>query len=258
MLPHVAGLDVGFSTKRKSTGFGWYRDGVICLGHDFRPQACDLLLNQKPFDVIAVDGPVLPKAAAGTAPREVERIFSSGAFARRCKPGMSHWGVGYRLRTAAAEAGNCLCVGAPIDDVRFTVPRVVEGAIIEAFPNAFLGVCLEEQCYERPKKLRRGQKFDWLYDQWMERNVLERVISFLPGDATSLADCFARTKHHDERAALVCVLTALFAAVGNCVAVGCDATGWFFLPPREAWAPWAWRELESLLASGKYAVKIAP
>lgn len=256
MLPNVAGVDVGFSTTRKSTGVGWYRDGKICLNHDFRRPACDLILNRKPFDVIAIDGPVLPKTAPENVLRAVERLFGSGAFARRCKPGMSHWGFGQNLRKAAAEAAAYLSAAVPINAALPAMPRVVDGAIIEAFPNAFLGVCLAEQCYEQMDKLRRGQKFDWLYHQWIERKICDRVTALLPDDATKLADCFTRTKHHDERAALVCVLTALFAAVGNYVAVGNDAAGWFFLPPIEVWAPWAEQELERLVATGKFAVDI--
>jgi hypothetical protein len=40
---------------------------------------------------------------------------------------------------------------------------------------------------------------------------------------------------HDERAALVCALSALGVAVGRFVAVGAQEDGWVMLPPREEW-----------------------
>jgi hypothetical protein len=44
---------------------------------------------------------------------------------------------------------------------------------------------------------------------------------------------------HDVRAALVCLLTVGFAVRGNAVVVGDPARGWFWLPPRKFWQPWA-------------------
>jgi len=52
------------------------------------------------------------------------------------------------------------------------------------------------------------------------------------------ARCEAETDH-DIRAALVCLLTAAFAATGDGVVVGREVDGYFFLPPTNFWEEWA-------------------
>ena len=54
---------------------------------------------------------------------------------------------------------------------------------------------------------------------------------------------------HEEQAAIICILTAACVAVGKYVAVGDHANGWFFLPPRACWAPWAWSTLDVVRAT---------
>ena len=44
---------------------------------------------------------------------------------------------------------------------------------------------------------------------------------------------------HELRAALVCLLTAAVAAQGKAAVVGERTGGWFWLPPRSLWQPWA-------------------
>lgn len=55
---------------------------------------------------------------------------------------------------------------------------------------------------------------------------------------------FPITRHHDERAALICAVTAVCAYRGRYVAVGDVAGGYFFLPPWPLWKPWAIRALD--------------
>lgn len=50
--------------------------------------------------------------------------------------------------------------------------------------------------------------------------------------------------NHDDRAALVCALTALCVAAGDFLAVG-DVDGWIILPPRAFVQDWAIGELEA-------------
>jgi hypothetical protein len=40
-----------------------------------------------------------------------------------------------------------------------------EGPIVEAFPNAFLGVLTPEVDMLSELKLKRGRRFDWLYER---------------------------------------------------------------------------------------------
>jgi hypothetical protein len=54
----------------------------------------------------------------------------------------------------------------------------------------------------------------------------------------------SNTRNHDERAALVCLLTAAGVAEGKYTAVGNAATGYFFLPPWSMWQSWARQEID--------------
>jgi hypothetical protein len=127
----------------------------------------------------------------------------------------------------------------------------VDGSnIVEAFPNAYLGVCLSAEVYGRMAKLRRGRKFDWLYDHWVGLRLFRGVIAELRvGSLEGLeAEC-AANGHHDQRAALVCLLTAAGVASGRYVAVGDPSGGYIFLPPWPRWAAWAREELDQKRAA---------
>jgi predicted RNase H-like nuclease len=50
--------------------------------------------------------------------------------------------------------------------------------------------------------------------------------------------------NHDDRAALICALTALSVAADDFTAVG-DADGWIVLPPRPFVRSWARADLEA-------------
>ena len=240
-MTSVAGLDVGFSLNKKTSGVATIVGQQIDLGRRFGgADAWEPILARGPFQVIASDGPILPAGGDACSIRAVERLFSWGLFQRRCKPGSSHVrGTGLRLRTAAGEAADGLATAATFDETSASFPRVRRGSIVEAFPDAFLGVCLDDPCYgAMPAPLKRGRKFNWLYHQWLRQKLVTKLD--LPEDLREeLPTRFARTSNRDERAALVCALTALLVVRGTFSAVGDEAGGWFFLPPWEAWQPWA-------------------
>jgi hypothetical protein len=145
------------------------------------------------------------------------------------------------LREAAGEAADILSASTVHSCVSSSFPRVREGAVIEAFPNAFLGVCLENEIYAAMPKLRRGQKFSWLYDQWKQNALVGSLPSLTSNEKTILEGGFAETSHHEHQAALVCILTARLTARNHFTAVGDPKSGWFFLPPWECWKNWARR-----------------
>jgi hypothetical protein len=109
-------------------------------------------------------------------------------------------------------------------------------AVVEAFPTSFLGVLIEN-----PSGLsaHRGNRSDTFY-VYLDRSgsLLNLLHHLLPGRAIH----FDKIKDHDERAALVCALTALCVAAGEYTAVG-DDDGWIVLPPRSLIRPWAWTML---------------
>jgi hypothetical protein len=87
-------------------------------------------------------------------------------------------------------------------------------------------VCLPAEAYTDLSGLRRGQKFDWLYDGWLNRGLfgpLVREVGWRPLEGLERA-C-ASNEHHDERAALVCLLTAAGLAAGRYSAVGDTVAG---------------------------------
>lgn len=151
-----AGIDIGFSTRRRTAGVGILVGGQLDLKHCFGVDACKQLERGGPYDMIAIDGPVLPFGADKQRFRNVERLFCKGLFQRRCKPGLSHVrGTGTRLREEAGKAADILSDTTRKSQMTSSFPRVREGAVIEAFPNAFLGVCLEDEVYATKPRLPR-------------------------------------------------------------------------------------------------------
>ena len=179
--------------------------------------------------------------------RDCERVFTLGCFQRRCKPGLSHVpGTGRQLRDAGHESVTQLSHVTSGCDLARKFPRVQPGRnIVEAFPNAFLGVLLSTRDFEHMPRLRRGAKFDWLFEECRVTKRISDVVSIigLPQIKEVLSRIETNTDH-DQRAALICVLTAAGVAVGRYTAVGNQRGGYFFLPPWNAWALWAQEEIE--------------
>lgn len=236
---HLIGLDIGFSATQRTNALAELRDGelrVVRLNVNERDAE---LARLRDVDVIAIDAPIVPSHCSVNTPRLVEQIFSRSSFQRRCKPGASHVpGTGHLLREHGQRAATAVAHESRWDtDPPF--PTVFPHCgVVEAFPNAFLGVVLPEEIYAVRPKLRRGAKFDWLYDNWIERDLFSQAVMRcgLPLELTTTLDT---ERDHEKRAALVCLLTAAFAATGRAVAVGNAETGYFFLPDIEFWAAWS-------------------
>jgi hypothetical protein len=236
----AAGLDVGFSENRPTAGIGVWADEDLQLSHCLGVVACERILATGRVDMVAIDGPIIPKGQDVTQTRSVERLFAKGLFQTRCKPGMSHVrGTGIRLRQEAGKAADILASSTSGSRITTAFPRVREAAIVEAFPNAFLGVCLGEDVFARIPLLKRGKKFEWLYNNWREHRLVERLPGLTSNERAELGNRFHETRHHEQQAAIVCVLTALLVARSKFTAVGEKKGGWFFLPPWEYWQTWA-------------------
>ena len=245
--PELIGLDVGFSGSAPSTGVARLgADGELRLATATSAwESRSVVIGTAPADVAAIDAPYTTAPRADV--RSCERIFTLGRFQRRCKPGLSHVsGTGSKLRAAGRVTAQQLRSIAPRRAVRCAFPRIAEDSnVVEAFPNAYLGVCLSGEAYDAMPKLRRGQKFDWLFDCWVRGGLFRRVLERIGlQHLADLEDRFNRNRQHDERAALVCVLTAAGVFTGHYVAVGDRAGGYFFLPPWRDWATWARKELD--------------
>lgn len=239
----LLGIDVGFSKTARSTGIAVYAQGrlttLTCVGSQPRDRA-EALPADLACDAIAIDGPIVADIDRPLA-RHCELILSRGAFSRRCKPGLSHFGFGLPLREAATRIAG---------EMR---SRAKPGtrAIVEAFPNAFLGVLLGEDDYAAMGAIERGKKSDAYYVRAAATERFEIVLAQLGWNDDVLLkilhDNAAGTGRasHDRRAALVCLLTAACAYSKTAEYVGDEAGGWICLPPKALWTPWA-REALSL------------
>ena len=242
----LIGLDVGFSAERPSSGVARLSaDGDLRLVHTTSTwESRSVVTGTEPVDIAAIDAPYT--TAGATETRSCERTFTLGGFQRRCKPGLSHvQGTGRELRAAGWETAQQLRPIVPRKAVGAEFPRVEDCNVVEAFPNAYLGVCVPTDVYDEMPKLRRGQKFDWLYDCWVSGGLFRRVVGELTLERLAdLGDTCNRNQQHDQRAALVCLLTAAGVFAGQYTAVGDEAGGYFFLPPWQSWATWAREELD--------------
>jgi hypothetical protein len=52
-----------------------------------------------------------------------------------------------------------------------------DGPVVEAFPNAFLGVLMPEVELVAAPRLKRRRRFDWLYERMVTGGKLESVMS---------------------------------------------------------------------------------
>lgn len=258
----LLGIDVGFSAKIKSTGIAAYSGGrlvtLTCVGSS--PQnRTDVLPDGMIFDAVAIDGPIVPVIET-FAVRECERTLSRGKFSGRCKPAMSHYGHGLPLRKAAMTIADEMVHRAKPPEAQFSLRQPYLGkAIVEAFPNSFLGVLLDDVDYDAMGKIERGRKSDVFYKRVADNKTFERLLAHLGWNDDALltilhdnANAIGRAAH-DKRAALVCLLTAACALSGKAEHVGDDAGGSICLPPKALWADWARDAINRAMADSRPA-----
>ncbi|WP_245262568.1 DUF429 domain-containing protein [Ensifer sp. BR816] len=231
----LLGIDVGYDRSHPTTGIAWSLGDAVgsARTHTDWERRQQHIPPSTSFAMIAIDGPLTPPDAPDTLDRFCERLFTRDAFQRRCKPGLSHFGQGLALRKAAAETAaqvRHLAAAAPIDQC------VIPGAaIIEAFPNAFLGVLLADERFAISSAAKR-KKFDWLYAEAVETGVIARLLDFIGWHNDGLLQNITTETDHEKRAAWICLLTAACAAAGKSEVVGDQAGGWIWLPPAELWS----------------------
>jgi len=245
----LIGLDVGFSKTRRSSGVARLSNGEFRIGRATSSweSRVEVLGSKGSADIAAIDAPVLPDLHWDARP--CEKLLTLGAFQRRCKPSLSHVrGTGQQLRRAGFDTARQIVHLVPATPRKYSFPRVCpESNIVEAFPNACLGVAIPAIYFEHMPLVQRGKKFDWLYDQWLALDLFSKHA--LPLDLTGafLRNCRECTDH-EERAALVCLLTGGLVAQNLYTAIGERKSGYIFLPPFNHWARWAKSELKKQYA----------
>ena len=210
----LIGFDIGFSEKKRTSGVARLRAQVLSCSRatsEWGNRAA--ALGDGIADVTAIDGPILKNI--DYPKRLCETVFSCGCFGPRCKPGFSHVpGTGRKLRAAAKETAERMKSLTRGHDPASGFPRVLEGKnIVEAFPNAFLGVLLPDFRFKHMPHLQRGKKFDWLYEQCRKSHVLRSLVDYVgQEDLAMVLSDIETNRDHEERAALVCLLTAASVA----------------------------------------------
>ena len=240
----VLGIDVGWSQKRRSSAvcrlfwddrqIDWKVERFRATPSE-RENAISRVAGQSELHAVAIDGPLRRGFDSIGHYRSAERLLGRGELRKRIgKPGQSSSPNGEKLNEQANESAVLVKRCCRVHDVRHQV-QIDDRAIAEAFPTTFLGVMIE--CPERLPN--RGSRSDRYFAHLAERQCLDRFVErLLDGRKWSNEPC--EVKNHDDRAALVCALTALSVAMGEFTAVGDDEDGWIILPPRWAFVGWAW------------------
>ncbi len=159
--PSLLAVDVGFSKTDKSSGMAWRVGGTIGAyrtGSGWTARQAALPPGVL-FDLAAFDAPLV-QAGPGIPRRGCEAVYYLRLFAKRCRPGISHFGHGLTSREAGAlPAEQFLLVIGTGDSPAFAA--VVGAAMVEAFPSAFMGVLLPDEVLASPPT-KRGGKSDRL------------------------------------------------------------------------------------------------
>ena len=246
----VLGIDVGWSTGRQSSAvcrLSWRRREIKWETRRFRAiekerrSAILGVADGHALSAVAIDGPLASGFGLIGRYRSAERLLGRGDIQGRIgKPGQSSSPNGRKLNEQAnltarlMKATKSCC----IEEATHSV-RIDPSAIVEAFPTTFLGVLIDRP-EEAPNP--RSNKSDRYYAHLTKDRHLDRFLeSLLPG--RTLTKALSTITNHDDRAAMVCALTALCVAMGDYTAVGDSRYGWIILPPRRRYADWAWRAI---------------
>lgn len=240
----VLGIDVGCSPSRRSSAvcrLDWNRRTVKWSIDRFRaiePErrktivsvAGDALLT-----AVAIDGPLRSGFDLIGRYRTAEKMLTRGMASLVGKPGQSSTPVGQLLNAhanACADAVSSFCKVAPAAHMT----KIDDKAIVEAFPSSFLGVMIAKPALSKlnPKRRNRSDTYFKYLANCGRINSLINVL--LPN--RSLDSEPNTIKNHDDRAALVCALTALCLSANQFTAVG-DQDGWIILPSKKAMQTWA-------------------
>lgn len=257
----VLGIDVGYAKKRKSSGVAllYWNGGAIvweaihCAARDVGETVKRLLKGYgvSVLDAVGIDGPLAQRFGRIKGYRSVDALFMRGEFMRRGSAAKAVDDSPFveKTRETAIWVRDHLKVK-PWDETGGF--RIHSKRIVEAHPVQFLGVQLTEKWFDGNGQALKGnrKKSDAFYQALQaEDQPLRRLVERLVPEAR-LARPLEFASNHDDRAAVVCALTALCAALGRYVAVGDPENGAVVLPPVESWGGlprWAETEMQSSL-----------
>lgn len=239
----VVGIDVGFSESRRSSAvcrLSWTSSSIEWRIERFRAmpeereQTIRQVIGDEPIYCAALDGPLRRGFNVIGHYRTAERLLTKKLQPKIGKPGQSSAPVGKKLNAAANACADTLLSRGTVLPAKHAL-AIHERAIVEAFPSSFLGVML---AVPHELETKRGNRSDAFFIHLAETGELDCLVHHhLPG--RRLKQPFVSVRNHDDRAALVCALTALAVTAEDYTAVG-DDDGWIILPPRSFVQEWAW------------------
>lgn len=248
----LLGIDIGFSTIRRSSAacrLDWNLTTVALSVERFRasePERSQVLrrVADRPILAAAFDGPLRSDLEVIGRYRLAERLLTRQLWRCIGKPGQASSPIGRHLNAYTNACAKIVLdlgvVGKAVHD-----HHIHESAIVEAFPTSFLGLLIENPL---DLQARRADRSDNFYVHLAKsRGLLKLLQHVLPGRLP--INPFESFANHDDRAAVVCALTALCVAAGNYSVVG-DKDGWIVLPPRSLIQPGAWKKLSENAQQG--------
>jgi hypothetical protein len=265
MVPEIGvvlGVDVGWAAEKKTTGacvLEWTSNQVtvtpvhLATSELEGAKGLTSLTGRRPILAAAIDGPVRGTLDEIGVYRDAEMMLTRGLAERIGKPGQSSSGNGKKLNAAANQIAR-LVVNAGQLGLAGHSARIHERAIVEAFPTTFLGVMLDEGSVPN-----HGGRSDIYFQHLLGPNAgcppvptfdrLAGLIGRLLPNRQLASVHLGAVRHHEDRAATICALTALCVVARQYVAVGDRKNGYIVLPPRAAAGepglqPWAWRIIE--------------
>lgn len=230
----VLGIDVGWSETRRSSAaclLVWTADEVRMKIRRFTARREDVrsgiqdLLGDHGVLVAAIDGPLRAALDEIGVYRAAEQVLTRRLARHIGKPAQSSSPNGKRLNAAANQVAELLLELDVVGEA-YHRARIHSKAIVEGFPTSFLGVMLTEGFQD--KNRARSDSYYKALGAAPEQPLETLITGFLPGRRLDL-DMKAIT-NHDDRAAVVCALTALCVAARSYVAVG-NEDGFIILPP---------------------------
>lgn len=256
---HVLGVDVGFSSKNRSSAvcrLSWSSEAITWEIDRYRATEVERVASiskvarDAHLTATAFDGPLRSDLEIIGRYRSAERMLTRRFAQMIGKPGQSNAPVGKNLNAAANNVAKLVLKLCSVGPARHDF-AIHEAAIYEAFPSSFLGVLMATWTDVTAK---RGDRSDLFFQHTAKTGMLVRLLGHLLPQRRIPQELDLVT-NHDDRAALICATTALCVAAGDFTAVG-DEDGWIVLPPARFIARWAMDALEANAADGFGNLKI--
>ena len=254
----VLGIDVGWAAEKKTTGacaLIWTPTDVtisplrLPTTEEGRREGIRRLAGDAEILALAVDGPIRGTLDEIAIYRDAELMLTRALADRIGKPGQSSSGNGKKLNAAANAIARLVLSTERLAPAEHKA-KIHESAIVEAFPTTFLGVMLDMGCVPG-----HGARSDAYFRHLLGPNAdsppqlqTDRLLALLHRllpNRRFASGHLGDVRDHEERAAVVCALTALCVVCRSYVAVGDQRNGYIVLPPlakegEPGLQPWAW------------------